>query len=250
MAEKRRQPRHDRGDGQPRRSIQGLVAHMRTEQQMIREWADGQGEQNREIKKLLERIAPPAREELGGEGIHGWCPGRGAARARVATASRAPSTVVPARGGASALHAAPRPGHDKSGEFSDGPSTCTTRRIRFQLLAGFRRRAFDAGTVDRVPAVGVFGGAVLPVAGSDRQGQGARTTQRQDRAIERPAVTGKARQAHVRRPDPRNCAPALPSAESERDRIKGLYDGLAGAGSNAPGPPNELNKALEFRKVR
>ena len=35
-------------------AIQGLVAHMRTEQQMIREWADGQGEQNREIKKLLE----------------------------------------------------------------------------------------------------------------------------------------------------------------------------------------------------
>jgi hypothetical protein len=38
-------------------AVQGLVAHMRTEQQMIREWADGQGEQNREIKKLLERIA-------------------------------------------------------------------------------------------------------------------------------------------------------------------------------------------------
>jgi hypothetical protein len=38
-------------------AIQGLVAHMRTEQQMIREWADGQGEQNREIKKLLEHIA-------------------------------------------------------------------------------------------------------------------------------------------------------------------------------------------------
>jgi hypothetical protein len=38
-------------------AIQGLVAHMRTEQQMIREWADGQGEQSREIKKLLERLA-------------------------------------------------------------------------------------------------------------------------------------------------------------------------------------------------
>ena len=38
-------------------AIQGLVAHMRSEQQMIREWADGQGEQNREIKKLLERIS-------------------------------------------------------------------------------------------------------------------------------------------------------------------------------------------------
>jgi hypothetical protein len=38
-------------------AIQGLVTHMRAEQQMIREWADGQGEQSREIKKLLERIA-------------------------------------------------------------------------------------------------------------------------------------------------------------------------------------------------
>ena len=38
-------------------AIQGLVHHMRTEQQLIREWADGQGEQNKEIKHLLERIA-------------------------------------------------------------------------------------------------------------------------------------------------------------------------------------------------
>jgi hypothetical protein len=38
-------------------AVQGLVTHMRTEQQMIREWADGQGEQNREIKRLLERLA-------------------------------------------------------------------------------------------------------------------------------------------------------------------------------------------------
>lgn len=37
-------------------AIQGLVAHMRKEQEMIREWADGQGEQNREIRRLLERL--------------------------------------------------------------------------------------------------------------------------------------------------------------------------------------------------
>ena len=47
-------------------AIQGLVAHMRTEQQMIREWADGQGEQNREIKRLLEQLVrqpePPVRQ--------------------------------------------------------------------------------------------------------------------------------------------------------------------------------------------
>jgi hypothetical protein len=38
-------------------AIQGLVHHMRSEQQLIREWADGQGEQNKEIKQLLERLA-------------------------------------------------------------------------------------------------------------------------------------------------------------------------------------------------
>ncbi|MBB1093810.1 flagellar motor protein MotA [Rhodopseudomonas pseudopalustris] len=38
-------------------AIQNLVAHMRNEQQMIREWADAQGEQNREIKELLARLA-------------------------------------------------------------------------------------------------------------------------------------------------------------------------------------------------
>src|SRR5437763_1271721 len=38
-------------------AIQGLVQHMRNEQQMIREWADGRGEQSREIRKLLERLA-------------------------------------------------------------------------------------------------------------------------------------------------------------------------------------------------
>jgi chemotaxis protein MotB len=40
----------------------------------------------------------------------------------------------------------------------------------------------------------------------------------------------------------------LASAEGERDRIKGLYDGLAGAGSDAQGRANELNKALDSEK--
>jgi len=35
-------------------AIQGLVHHMRNEQQMIRDWVDSQAEQQREIKKLLE----------------------------------------------------------------------------------------------------------------------------------------------------------------------------------------------------
>ena len=41
----------------------------------------------------------------------------------------------------------------------------------------------------------------------------------------------------------------LTAAEGERDRIKGLYDGLAGAGGDAQGRANELNKALESEKT-
>jgi hypothetical protein len=37
-------------------AIHGLVNHMRTEQQMIRDWADSQAEQQRDIKVLLERL--------------------------------------------------------------------------------------------------------------------------------------------------------------------------------------------------
>ena len=47
-------------------AIQGLVAHMRKEQEMIREWADGQGEQNREIKKVAGSVRQAVREELNG----------------------------------------------------------------------------------------------------------------------------------------------------------------------------------------
>jgi hypothetical protein len=35
-------------------SLQGLIHHMRTEQQMIRDWVDAQAEQHRDIRKLLE----------------------------------------------------------------------------------------------------------------------------------------------------------------------------------------------------
>ena len=40
----------------------------------------------------------------------------------------------------------------------------------------------------------------------------------------------------------------LANAEAERDRVKGLYDGLASAGSNAAGRTNELNRALDSEK--
>jgi chemotaxis protein MotB len=40
----------------------------------------------------------------------------------------------------------------------------------------------------------------------------------------------------------------LVSAENERDRVKGLYEGLAGAGSDAASRTGELNKALDSEK--
>src|SRR5262249_39484792 len=38
-------------------AIHGMVQHMRQEQQLIRNWADAQAEQNNEMKRLLEIIA-------------------------------------------------------------------------------------------------------------------------------------------------------------------------------------------------
>jgi chemotaxis protein MotB len=40
----------------------------------------------------------------------------------------------------------------------------------------------------------------------------------------------------------------LASAEAERDRVKGLYEGLAGAGNDAVGRTAELNRALDSEK--
>ncbi|PZA09739.1 peptidoglycan -binding protein [Rhodopseudomonas palustris] len=40
----------------------------------------------------------------------------------------------------------------------------------------------------------------------------------------------------------------LSAAERERDRVKGLYDGLAGAGNDAAGRAGELGKALDSEK--
>ena len=37
-------------------AIQGLVQHMRTEQQMIRDWVDSQAEQHRDVRRLLEMM--------------------------------------------------------------------------------------------------------------------------------------------------------------------------------------------------
>jgi len=37
--------------------LKTLVQHMRTEQQMVRDWVEDQGEQQTEIRKLLERLS-------------------------------------------------------------------------------------------------------------------------------------------------------------------------------------------------
>jgi len=36
--------------------IQGLVQHMRTEQQMIRDWVEAQASRERDLKQVLERL--------------------------------------------------------------------------------------------------------------------------------------------------------------------------------------------------
>jgi hypothetical protein len=49
-------------------AIQGLVSHMRSEQQMIRDWVNSQSDQQREMRRLLERLsreeAPRLRKEV------------------------------------------------------------------------------------------------------------------------------------------------------------------------------------------
>ena len=37
--------------------VQSLVQHMRAEQQMIRDWVEAQAQRERELKRLLDRLA-------------------------------------------------------------------------------------------------------------------------------------------------------------------------------------------------
>jgi hypothetical protein len=46
-------------------AIQGLVGHMRNEQQMIRDWVNAQAEQQNEIRRLLDRIARQDTPKIG-----------------------------------------------------------------------------------------------------------------------------------------------------------------------------------------
>ena len=43
--------------------IQALVQHMRSEQQLIRDWVEAQADQNSEMRRLLERLT--REKELG-----------------------------------------------------------------------------------------------------------------------------------------------------------------------------------------
>ena len=74
----------------------------------------------------------------------------------------------------------------------------STPRTRHRLLARLRRRAVDADPRHRVPALGVRDRAVLPVAGSHRQGHRAAAAQRAARPAHRNAVAGKGRQGQSR----------------------------------------------------
>ncbi|HEY0439772.1 MAG TPA: flagellar motor protein MotA [Xanthobacteraceae bacterium] len=50
-------------------AIQGLVGHMRGEQQLIRDWVNAQAEQQTEIKRLLERLAREDAPRIGRGGM-------------------------------------------------------------------------------------------------------------------------------------------------------------------------------------
>src|SRR5690606_35131880 len=47
-------------------AIHGLVGHMRSEQQMIRDWVNAQADQQQEIRALLERLTREETPKIGG----------------------------------------------------------------------------------------------------------------------------------------------------------------------------------------
>jgi gamma-glutamyl:cysteine ligase YbdK (ATP-grasp superfamily) len=44
--------------------VQSLVQHMRSEQQIIRDWVEAQAEQSREVKNVLQRLADGQADQL------------------------------------------------------------------------------------------------------------------------------------------------------------------------------------------
>ena len=49
--------------------IQGLVQHMRTEQQMVREWVESQAEQQQTLNTTLDRLATAAAQPQAEPGV-------------------------------------------------------------------------------------------------------------------------------------------------------------------------------------
>ncbi len=174
-------------------AIQGLVQHMRAEQQMIREWADTQGEQGKEIKKLLEVLTREKRETL----------------------------MALARGRRSER------GFDYWPGFVDALSTLILGIIF--LLSVFVVVQFflsqEVTTKDQaLDRLNAQISQLTQLLSLEKTGK----------------ITLEDTIAQMRA--------SLAAAESERDRVKGLYDGLAGAGSDAGSRATELGKALDSEK--
>ena len=202
-------------------AIQGLVSHMRTEQQLVREWADEQGEQNREIKKLLQYLAqPPDDDQL------------------TVPFTRPPlrdRRLPPQREGHNLkrnIMALARGRRNESGfnywpEFVDALSTLVLAIVF--LLSVFLVVQFFLSQ---------------EVSGKDKalEQLNARIAQLTDLlSLEKLGKVSLGDEVSQLRA-------GLVSAEAERDRIKGLYEGLAGAGNDAAGRNSQLNKALDSEK--
>ena len=118
-----------------------------------------------------------------------------------------------------------------------------------ELLARLRRRAVDAGPRHHLPAHRVRGRAVLPDAGSHRQGHRAGAPQRADRPAHRAAVAGEDRQVEPRGDSSPQLRASLAAAEGERDRFKGLYEGVGSGAADAQGKVSELAGAARRREA-
>jgi outer membrane protein OmpA-like peptidoglycan-associated protein len=200
---------------QPRAAMANLAeasrawSHMRTEQQMIRDWVEARPRAEPRDQAAARTPRRRAREELAG------------------------------------LRTKPR-------ETFHGPRPLAPQRIRLQLLAGLRRRAVDAAARHRLPALGVHRRA----SSSCRRRSPARTRRwtrsPPDRRAQRLAALESSGSSDLDDQDARQLLQAgLASTEGERDRMKGLYEGLANSGNDAQDSAatrDRSTKALESEK--
>ena len=121
-------------------------------------------------------------------------------------------------------------------------------RSRRRLLAGLRRRAVDADPRHHLPAHGVRGRAVLPVAGDHRQGHRAVAAVRADRAADRAAVAGADRQGCRSRSRSRSCAPASPPPKASATATRASTKASAAAPRPRRARSTELTGQLDAEK--